>query len=374
MRAPGDVWPALVEQLGDGVAARVGRLGSRVADRQHEAAHRRRRVLRCCGGAHGIIDVGVRRSGLRLRDVGLSCDASMRQSHRLSRSVSRGRSVRSAGMSPRALLGMLSQRRSRRLQPRRRPAARPCRRAVGAGRRCKKMTLEEKVGQMIVSSFQSSYLSTDSRRVRRARRRRSTNTTSAASTCSAAPSRRRLCCSIRTYGTVTLGQPLDGGVDPQSAAGDRAGAAAQHRRFRGAASASASPARRRFRARWRSARRGDERLAYEAGRITGEEARALGVHVNFAPVVDVNNNPRNPVINTRSFGEDPASVGRLASAYVRGLQAGRRHGDAEALSRPRRHRRRLASRPAGHQASARAARRRSSCRRSAPASPPAPTR
>ena len=67
---------------------------------------------------------------------------------------------------------------------------------------------------------------------------------------------------------------------------------------------------------------GDERLAFEAGRITGVEARALGVHVNFAPVVDVNNNPRNPVINTRAFGEDPTLVGALGSAYVRGLHAG----------------------------------------------------
>ncbi|HEX6465549.1 MAG TPA: glycoside hydrolase family 3 N-terminal domain-containing protein, partial [Vicinamibacterales bacterium] len=50
---------------------------------------------------------------------------------------------------------------------------------------------------------------------------------------------------------------------------------------------------------------GDEKLAYEAGRITAEESRAIGVHVDFAPVVDVNNNPRNPVINTRSYGEDP---------------------------------------------------------------------
>ncbi len=66
---------------------------------------------------------------------------------------------------------------------------------------------------------------------------------------------------------------------------------------------------------------GDERLAYEAARITAIESRAIGVHVNFAPVVDVNNNPRNPVINTRSFGEDPERVSALASAYVRGLQA-----------------------------------------------------
>jgi beta-glucosidase-like glycosyl hydrolase len=67
---------------------------------------------------------------------------------------------------------------------------------------------------------------------------------------------------------------------------------------------------------------GDEKLVYEAGRITGVESRAIGVHVAFAPVVDVNNNPRNPVINTRSYGQDPAHVARLGSAYVRGLQAG----------------------------------------------------
>ena len=67
---------------------------------------------------------------------------------------------------------------------------------------------------------------------------------------------------------------------------------------------------------------GDPQLAYEAGRITAIEARAIGVHVNFAPVVDVNNNPRNPVINTRSFGEDPETVGRMAAAYIEGLAAG----------------------------------------------------
>ena len=67
---------------------------------------------------------------------------------------------------------------------------------------------------------------------------------------------------------------------------------------------------------------GDPRLAYEAGRITALEARAIGVHVNFAPVVDVNNNPRNPVINTRSFGEHPEMVGRMAAAYIEGLEAG----------------------------------------------------
>ena len=61
--------------------------------------------------------------------------------------------------------------------------------------------------------------------------------------------------------------------------------------------------------------------AEAAGRITGIESRAIGIHMAFAPVVDVNNNPSNPVINVRSFGEDPRAVSLLASAFVRGVQA-----------------------------------------------------
>lgn len=57
-----------------------------------------------------------------------------------------------------------------------------------------------------------------------------------------------------------------------------------------------------------------------AGRITGREARAIGIHMAYAPVVDVNNNPANPVINTRSFGENPEAVARLSAAFVRGIQ------------------------------------------------------
>jgi beta-N-acetylhexosaminidase len=52
--------------------------------------------------------------------------------------------------------------------------------------------------------------------------------------------------------------------------------------------------------------------------ITAKEARAVGIHWALAPVADVNNNPANPIINTRSFGEDPASVGALVSAFIRG--------------------------------------------------------
>jgi beta-N-acetylhexosaminidase len=54
------------------------------------------------------------------------------------------------------------------------------------------------------------------------------------------------------------------------------------------------------------------------GRITAEESRAIGIHWNFFPDADVNSNPANPIINTRSFGEDPKQVGDLVTAYIKG--------------------------------------------------------
>jgi beta-N-acetylhexosaminidase len=65
---------------------------------------------------------------------------------------------------------------------------------------------------------------------------------------------------------------------------------------------------------------GDPQLAYQAGKVIGAESRAIGVHVDFAPVADVNNNPRNPVINIRSFGEDPVRAGAMVASFTRGLQ------------------------------------------------------
>lgn len=65
---------------------------------------------------------------------------------------------------------------------------------------------------------------------------------------------------------------------------------------------------------------GSEDLAYAMGRVTAIEGRAMGVHMAYAPVVDVNINPDNPIINTRSAGADPALVSRVASAFIRGLQ------------------------------------------------------
>jgi beta-N-acetylhexosaminidase len=69
---------------------------------------------------------------------------------------------------------------------------------------------------------------------------------------------------------------------------------------------------------------GDGKLedAEAFGRITAEESRAIGVHWNFFPDADVNSNPANPIINTRSFGEDPKQVGDLVAAYIKGAHEG----------------------------------------------------
>jgi beta-N-acetylhexosaminidase len=66
---------------------------------------------------------------------------------------------------------------------------------------------------------------------------------------------------------------------------------------------------------------GSDDLAFKLGQVLGTEARAIGVHVVFGPVLDVNSNPLNPIINTRSFGESPDLVSRLAKAYIRGARS-----------------------------------------------------
>jgi beta-N-acetylhexosaminidase len=66
---------------------------------------------------------------------------------------------------------------------------------------------------------------------------------------------------------------------------------------------------------------GDKELARQFGRITAQEARAVGVQWNWFPVADVNSNPANPIINTRSFGEDPALVGEMVVAYIGGARS-----------------------------------------------------
>ena len=92
---------------------------------------------------------------------------------------------------------------------------------------------------------------------------------------------------------------------------------------------------------------GSDSDAYEMGRITALEGRAVGIHLAFAPVADVNNNPANPIINTRSFGEDPHAVGRLVAAEMRGLQDNGMLRHRQAFSRARRHRHRFPHRAPG---------------------------
>jgi len=67
---------------------------------------------------------------------------------------------------------------------------------------------------------------------------------------------------------------------------------------------------------------GKTEYAEQFGLITAQESRAIGIHWNFFPVADVNSNPVNPVINTRSFGEDPQQVGEMVTAYIKGAHQG----------------------------------------------------
>lgn len=64
----------------------------------------------------------------------------------------------------------------------------------------------------------------------------------------------------------------------------------------------------------------DPKIVYEYGKLVAEQCRRVGIHVNYAPVVDVNNNPANPVINDRSFGENKNKVADFGIAYMRGMQ------------------------------------------------------
>jgi beta-N-acetylhexosaminidase len=66
---------------------------------------------------------------------------------------------------------------------------------------------------------------------------------------------------------------------------------------------------------------GDKNLARQFGRISARESRAIGVQWNWFPVADVNSNPANPIIDTRSFGEDPAVVSEMVAAYIEGARS-----------------------------------------------------
>ncbi len=182
------------------------------------------------------------------------------------------------------------------------------------------MSVDEKVGQLLMAQVASTYIGTDSvefDRVSAFIRDQRVGGFVVSGGAEAAPN-----VLLNTaYGTVTLGQPLEAasminrlqGLSkvPLLVAADFEGGAG----FR-IAGATLFPKAMAFGA------TGDERMAYTAATMAAREARAIGVHLHFAPVADVNNNPRNPVINTRSYGADPVRVGAFVSAWVRGLAAG----------------------------------------------------
>ncbi len=180
-----------------------------------------------------------------------------------------------------------------------------------------RLTLDEKIGQLIVPSFESGYTATDSdafEQLSKLVREYHVGGFHVFGASQPAPS----VLLNAGYGTVLLGQPfaaasmlnrlqalstipLLNSADFETGVGFRlAGATSFPRQM--AMGAIPSP--------------DAERLVGEEARIAAVEARAIGVRVNFAPIADVNNNPRNPVINTRSFGEDPARVAALVAAYV----------------------------------------------------------
>jgi beta-glucosidase-like glycosyl hydrolase len=184
----------------------------------------------------------------------------------------------------------------------------------------KRMTLDDKVGQLLVSSFDSEYVSTDSRAYDALVKTVHEYRVGGFHMFGGAEPAPDVLLDAH-YASVRLGQPLAAAslmnrlqsiatypllnsADFETGLGFRLEGGTNFPRNMALGAAN------------------DDTLAYEAGKITAQESRAIGVHVNFAPVVDVNNNPRNPVINTRSYGEDPALVSHLASAYVRGLQDG----------------------------------------------------
>jgi beta-N-acetylhexosaminidase len=182
------------------------------------------------------------------------------------------------------------------------------------------MSVDDKVGQLLMAQVASTYIGTDSAefdRVSAFVRDQRVGGFVVSGGAEAAPN-----VLLNTaYGTVTLGQPLEAASIvnrlqalskvPLLVAADFEGGAG----FR-IAGTTLFPKAMAFGA------TGDEQLAYTAATMSAREARALGVHLHFAPVADVNNNPKNPVINTRSYGADPVRVGAFASAWVRGLAAG----------------------------------------------------
>lgn len=183
------------------------------------------------------------------------------------------------------------------------PATSPRLAAPDAGwvaRTLKKMTIEEKVGQMIACRFQGEFRNADTAYIRELE----------SLVAGSGIGGLVLFAPARVYETAELVNafqklakvPLLVASDFERGAANRVTAATLFPPFMALGAT------------------GSEGLAYAMGRTTALEGRAMGIQVTYAPVVDVNINPDNPIINTRSIGADPALVARLANAFIRGVQ------------------------------------------------------
>jgi len=194
--------------------------------------------------------------------------------------------------------------------------------ALWVERTMKKMTLDEKIGQLIFSSINAAYLSTDSDEYERLLHRVRDLKVGGFHVFGSAEAFPQVLLNPvwgggnasrkgDPYAAVTLLNRLQSeSAIPLLTSGD----------FEGGAAYILNGATRLPRA-MAIAATGDEQLAFKAGVVGGSEARAVGVNIDFYPVVDVNNNPRNPIINLRSFGEDPARVATMAVSYIKGIQS-----------------------------------------------------
>ena len=187
----------------------------------------------------------------------------------------------------------------------------------------KKLTLDEKIGQLIVPSFESNFLSTDSETFDALTRLVHDYHVGGFHVFGASQPAPPVLLNAG-YGTVILGQPMSTAFlinrlqalsvvpllntgDFETGLGFRLFGATAFPRQMGMGAIAPGD---------------DLRLVREEARITAIESRAVGVQVNFAPLADINNNARNPVINTRSYGEDPAHVAALVGAYIEGARDG----------------------------------------------------
>ncbi len=172
----------------------------------------------------------------------------------------------------------------------------------------KHMSLEQKIGQMLMIWVKSEFVNTDG------------------------PEYQQLRNTVRTYhiGAIGVTVPTDGGLLKKSSPYETAALTNRLQRDSELPLIFAADFERGIPMRLNAgtvfphamafAAAGNKNFAFLSGKITATEARALGIHWNFFPVADVNSNPLNPIINARSYGEDPAQAGDMVAAYIAGAQ------------------------------------------------------